>query len=651
MNVISTSYGKQLKAELYSLSRYAFQNKCYEILQELFPFLVNAHELGDVDRMGVDIYSIAENGDQFDLAFQCKGNEVDEFEQRHLKDCLKSIESFSRSGKCTSCFYIIINKYIKNRNLRAVIQTNLQKLVTSGKATKAELLDINDFVIFIFNKTRNLLQSRIQLSNKRFLDDYRQSLDQSFYQEGVPFIMLSNPSEECDNPIKFTLESTLSYTAAAQQTSDGRIYDYGKNKWVFVISEFGFGKTSLLLNITSKLFDNGIVPIYLPIAQFEKESFSNEYSLCNKILEIIIEERLDNSRYLDKILLKDFQLLLRSTGKYALMFDGLDEHFIAYENNGLKQIFQCIQNFTNKCIFSVRKEFWDERINTLEEAIGPKKINMDFLMLKEWRDPDISLFLKTYSQQNALNSTSLSYLSEFEDMISSGDYHKYYGDIPKRPFFLKMLADDVSRGVFKKQNLSQLYENYLINKLKCDRNTSVSKSLSGRPLTIKGDIYKQAKDIFEILSYAAIRMGDNSVLTENNLKKTIKSLDIPVAETIEILLNSVLVPFGRRTLYDLQVKFAHKSFQDYFKAYYLLLGLLEPPPGYQGFHLYNEYCSKEVLTFLVGMIENLTIDQEKYKICISTLETLYGYRGPSNCLIRELGKIVLGHEYVYNPPN
>ncbi len=169
------------------------------------------------------------------------------------------------------------------------------------------------------------------------------------------------------------MRSILAYTTTAQKTSDGKIFSYGKNKWTFIISEFGFGKTALLLNLAGEIHSKDMQPVYLPIAQFDKEAFRNEYSLCKNTLEIIFEERFDEARLLNKLLLKTFQLMLRSTGEYVLLFDGLDEHYYAYENQGLKRFFICLRNFSNKCIFTVRKEFWDERHGSFDDAIGPKR--------------------------------------------------------------------------------------------------------------------------------------------------------------------------------------------------------------------------------------------------------------------------------------
>ncbi|HBG05395.1 MAG TPA: hypothetical protein DDY22_07545 [Geobacter sp.] len=619
-----------MAAELNSLSRHAFQNKFHQILAEIFPTVVNAQEMGIVDRMGIDLYSAGEGAD-FDLAYQCKGFEITQFLPRHLKDCLKSISDFKNSSRKANCYFLVINKHIPDRVMREELLKALEDLVQSSKTKQATFLDLGGIVTYIFESSREILYSKIDASNRRFLEDYRRRLDQTFYQENVPFIVLPNLERAERKPIEFLLQGTLSYIRSSRLNDEGVITDCSKNRWIFVISEFGFGKTSLLLNLTEKLFANDVIPIYLPIAQFEEEAFTNEYMLCKQILEVVVEEVFDESRYLDKILLKDFQLMMRSTGKYALLFDGLDEHKVAYSVTGLRRIFQCMENFSNKCIFTIRKELWDERRCNFEEAIGPKKKNIDYIVLNDWLDQDIEDYLHQYLRFNNAGGRSSEFISEFIGIVRSGTYHRYYGDIPKRPLFLKMITDDVASGEIKKQNLAQIYQSYLLDKFKLDRSTSVSMCVSERPLNMQGDIIKQVKAIFAILAQAAKMMLINdenckvsflSYLLESDLESLIKLCHVPIAETVELLLNSVLVPFDKRTFHDFKVKFAHKSFQEYFTSYFLFMLLCRPGGTRQDYGLFYFDFPDEIVVFMKGMIEDLKTDPATYSTCSSMLASL-----------------------------
>ncbi len=124
-------------------------------------------------------------------------------------------------------------------------------------------------------------------------------------------------------------------------------------------------------------------------------------------------------------------------------------------------------------------------------------------MLTEWGNQDIMNYLYTYKKYNVHLKQESKQIDEFIKMVRSDSYNKYYGDIPKRPLFLKMLAEDVKTGTIKKRNLAQIYQRYLIDKFKLDRNTSVSNNVSERPLRITGNILHQVDLIFSILAETA----------------------------------------------------------------------------------------------------------------------------------------------------
>ncbi len=110
MNVTSTSYGKDMKRALAEFGRHAFQDKCFEMLREIIPHLINARELGDVDKIGVDLYTLNIENGQFAIVFQCKGNEVPDFNKDHFVDCLKSIRSFQKSDKKTESYFLVVKR-------------------------------------------------------------------------------------------------------------------------------------------------------------------------------------------------------------------------------------------------------------------------------------------------------------------------------------------------------------------------------------------------------------------------------------------------------------------------------------------------------------------------------------------------------------
>ncbi|MCI0494232.1 hypothetical protein L0Z72_04430, partial [candidate division KSB1 bacterium] len=515
MNPRSTHLGKQLIQELSHLSRLEFQHKCLEILQGLYPHLKMTSESGELDLSGIDLFSYDLNGQQIEFAFQCKGFESPEFDSGHLAQCLKSIRKFAATDLPVFSYRLIVNKFIKNDAPRRKIQQELEKLKAAGKAEYTELLDLNDFIRFIFDEVDIELRNSILKANQRFKEDYQRRMEQQFYQTQVPFLLLDDAEKEGNNPIQYLLDQAI-FKYLPQRLTE---LEYSVRKkpaapatqkqiWKFIISEFGFGKTSLLHNLFSQVKDVEILPLYIPIAQFDPESFVNRANAIRNMLEIILERKLDPADVFDRILVVALREMLKVRQDLVLLFDGLDEHYFAYRENGLRMLFDCFRDFQPICIFTLRKEFWSDRQGDFQQAVGKRATNKDLLFLIEWHHSHIIEYLEHWAEIFPSNLDQQK-ISDFKSLVERNEYERYYGDIPKRPLFLKMLIDDIIQDEIKQKNLAAIYENYLLKKFDIDRETSVSRSLSTRPLSLRGDRFLKLQQIFSILSLTASKMMYN----------------------------------------------------------------------------------------------------------------------------------------------
>ena len=205
-----------------------------------------------------------------------------------------------------------------------------------------------------------------------------------------------------------------------------------------------------------------------------------------------------------------------------------------------------------------------------------------YVELKEWRDKEILEYISELKSRVDSQEEKYGYLVEFEKLIKQKKYNDVYGDIPKRPLFLKMLCDDIMSGETKIKNISQLYESYLTNKFILDREGSSILAKTNRPLSKTGDVQSVIDYIFELLAKIAWEMITidgvsvlyNESIDERNITKLMRLEYDELDEIIELLLNSVLIPFDKRKRREFKAKFAHKSFQEYFLAYYLVFVLL-----------------------------------------------------------------------------
>jgi len=516
-----------------------------------------------------------------------------------------------------------------------LLENKLQKILLQKKANKVYLFDLNEIIIYLFGESSRKVETIIVSANNRFKEDYQYRMDQSFYKEDVNFELTEN-KKQIKNPVNFIANRVIreQQTVSMISTDKPPLKTNMKSVWFFVVSEFGFGKTSLLLNLFDKLEPHNLIGIYLPVAQFEADSYNNEYSLCKNILSILLDKTINGKQLYEKFLIKSFQLMVRNRRDLVFLVDGLDETRHSYSENGLKRIFDCFRNFKPACIFTTRKELWDERCGNFDVAIGKRKKFKDVLLLKEWNSSDISDYLDLF-KNNIRTANKKKKIDTFNDLVRNNRYEEYYGDIPKRPLFLKMLIDDIIDGEIQKRSLSQLYKKYLINKFILDRSNSVSKSVERRPLHLEGDINSVLPAIFSILEKIAGDMlinddGNNiiflSYIHESKIEEAIQKNNLKLISTVEILLNSVLVPFDKRSFSDFRVKFSHKSFQEYFTARFLFNLLCNSAGTRRDYDLFYFNFSKGVSEFLLGLISEIKNDERhslELNMCLSIASGLF----------------------------
>lgn len=602
MGVLSTGAGSKLLGHLFEYTGMTFQRKCFEYLSYFIPDLRESLDKKTADRQGIDIYKISAIAKyDFEIAFQCKGFES-RFEKSQYEQCLHSISAVKRSKQRICNYYLIINlksKYF-NLDLRKNLEQELNQLQKIGAIHKAYLLDLGEFIEYLGDLMSIQIKQQVKNSNKEFLDTYRKSLRQRNYLEDVPF---STSSDETNNPYRFIknqIYASHSAPSAEKQKSVRKL-------WFFVISEFGYGKSSLLMNILKELKRDSFQFIYIPASLLSKREFMYGSDFAYKLLEVITREDIDYSNPLNKLKAKVLaQSLEREDSKVVLMIDGLDEQDILFDGNLLKIFFSNITNYKCKVIFTLRKEMWDERYGNFQTALGKSRpAGKIKIFLEEWTNETIISYIDLIHTKNTK-------IKAFRDLVAENNYEKFYGDIPRRPLFLKMILSDVRKHAVQKQNISDLYFSYIREKIITDRLGWLNSVAPQRPLAIKEDIDKTINLIFTGLCKIANKMI--VAVDKNNLVHMATTIDeVKVAEIIselgissisELLLNSVIVSTGIRLGGNLQLRFAHKSFQEYFVARVIFLHIKSYLPYNELIPDLNFVHQNGVNQFLISIVSS-----------------------------------------------
>lgn len=583
--------------ELIHNSRYSFEKSCIELLREIDREIIDSKELGHFEREGIDAYTFDVSINKYQNAYQFKGFEVMEFGDSQKKQCLKSINSFSKSDKHFNKYYLITNLPIKDASLRTEIENEIKLKI---KTPSCLLLDSNQFVKMLLGKYNKIILQQIEKYNKRVVSQYQFIVDQKFYYPEVPYSI--DKTSTNINPQKYILS----------KLHNDKTNEFNFSKWGIVISEFGFGKTSLVQNLISTFYSKDINCIYIPVSSLSAQGLSNTTNISKEIADMIFENKMDfENRLSHKLMLTVFKKAISSSNKMVLIFDGLDEHNFAYKYIGLKHIFSSFLDFTAPIIITMRKEFWEERREDIKLTIGKPDKNISILQLTEWNESNILEFLEL----NKISTDFPEKLNWFKQLLKSKEYAKHFGDIPKRPLFLKMLLKDLSDGNESTNSISKLYENYFIEKFKIDLNGYIGQI--SRPLSIKGGIVTQSKLITTILEKIAIKMISDHEKNPITLKEFIFEREIEtilqennIPDILEILMHSVLMPFGSKELSGFKLKFAHKSYQEYFTARYIFNEvILNDNPTFDKKLFYPQ----TIIDFIISMINDGKINDTDLK--------------------------------------
>lgn len=628
--------------DLYESHGRDFQKRCYSWLKFLYPELHDAKDLGEIDKEGIDLYIFKSDRINYEKVFQCKGFEK-AFGDSQLKQCTKSIKTFSKSGVWAEEYYLIINVQL-DKNYSGKLLIELNQLVENKKVGKAYLLNSNSFVSYYDTELRKLILNKISESNKKFYDDYTSVMEQKFYYENVPFI---EDERACKSPIEF-ISNTIDNANNKKDTS-GKSKSNGK--YIFLVSEFGFGKTTTLLELYHRCINDKLIPIYIPATILSNNAFSGTSSITREIFKILFDDI--DSEESDKIVRfssESMTSLLQNESSIILMFDGLDEHLQFYKIEGLRTLFNSTSEFKAPCIFSFRKSYWEERFEDFKLALAKSRIEKDYIFLVEWGEKEISDYIELFIEKNSerLKSNEIERLNHLKEIVNNNLYEQYYGDIPKRPLFLEMILRDIISGDIQKRNISELYLNYFLEKFDRDILGQFDKFAPQREML--GFSVASLKAILIEIHECAARSclknenfdyGQEAIIENMIHEKDIKQrmIHFGLSNDIAVFISiSVLTPVSKRGNMNMKLKFVHKSFMEFFIARIICKELLVMDTNsiLGDIEYYGRYnYSDSILNFLgacvesemktLGIHEVKTVLKKKIKNKTSKLNNIHVY--------------------------
>jgi hypothetical protein len=558
----------KLRSDIMTASRDEFEVLIKGVAEDLLPNFARAWRLGERDKLGIDLFQYDPATGAETLAVQAKTVER-EIKPRHIKPLCKEVAKYQRLGPPVQEYWLVINKPLKVASERAEIEAALAQLVASGKAKVARLLDQEQFIKHL----GQLAQARIVEWSTAFQstlrDEYARRLQVVAYIGEVPF----RSSIEARAPADWVIDRSAAFLQSAHENQAG---ENRKPPRFLLASSFGFGKTSTLHAVADRWIASGKHAIYVPAARLPQRAFANGAGLVDGLLQAIAPPDIDQSTQVWRLLRSVLKDELSRSRDWILLIDAIDESPHWASQNHLSALWAGVAALGVPTVVSVREEVYASRRLEFSHA-GMHNEGVDFFEhfeLLDWTGDLIGQFLDLYAAQRP-EAPPAAFI-RFQDAVRIGAYEKLYGDIPRRPLFLSMLAGDAWNGAEPERDLARLYEKYFRDKL---LNDWFSPGAGGAPVRANSITERHGyeetiermllgmEDVAAAMAEEADANLPRGVIAAPQLEQCLRPRLGDYVRPEEVLLISVLKPAGRHPLDRSQLfSFAHQSFFDWFLA-------------------------------------------------------------------------------------
>lgn len=574
-----------VRATLQGASRDAFDLAVSGVLIDLLPRFIRSRRLGALDCMGIDCHQLDDLTEATTLAVQCKGFELP-FGDDQLRQCLDDIAKFGRKGPVVPAYWLITNRRA-NAEQRLAIETALTELRTKGKAGSTRFFDLEGFIRHALDLAEQKIAGWALARQAELEADFRERLAVVGYIDGAPY----QAGEAGDDPARWIVSEVDDYLGKIHDAHIGK--DRAPPRYLLTAS-FGFGKTSTLHAVAGLWTGAGGHALYIPAALLEASAFANAAMLADHLLELIRPADEDPDPLVALLTREVLKRELARKKKWIILLDAIDESPNWSRHSALSSLWGCINDLGLPAVVTVREELLALR---RDEFLGDGGIPgrgpfFEMVTLRDWPEHLIGRFLDRFAQDRP--GAMPPAFAQFREAVAQSRYEALYGDIPRRPLFLGMLAEDAWANLAPETHLHRLYGEYFRRKLLRDRYSSV-----GRRPVREGAIAEQfgLEEIIRLMMAAmqavAVRMGRldgaGSLINERVLREIVLDTVGAYGQVEEVALNSLMQPAGR----DLQTgarvfRFAHQSFQDWFTARWLATGgdaaaLADVSPATQAF--------------------------------------------------------------------
>lgn len=569
----------RVKKALEKSAKTDFQQTVSTLLGDFLPGYWQTTPLGEFDRCGLDGFICDNETLSVRLAVQCKGFEKLDFGPSQEKQCIDEVEKYLKKGPLVEEYWLVVNRNIIDRQVRRNLESKLNDIVKFGKAKTVVLYDLSRFVNHLKTLAKQSIKSYAETALKSNIEYYNERLGFVNYIDQVPFTI---GDEFKENPSSYLV---LKITEFYASLTSGKTGNTRAAPRFIVKSGFGFGKTSALHAIAISWMNAGCFPILVPAARLGTQAFAHGSGITEALLDFLVPNEIE----LNKLSRDMFRDVLKNeipkSHKWIILIDGLDENASIFKHTKIAAFWGGLFDLGVPVVISIRDEVADlrpaEMLNNPSErrAAPPQALN-----LKDWSSGLMMKFLERYrgGRQRELPET----FGRLLEIMETGRYEEIYGDIPKRPLFLGMMAEDAASGISPDTKLHKLYGSYFRRKFQNDCFSPAAMGASNRYSTILDQlgleeagerlILVMQNAAAHMLSVSEYRAGDNPMMditddiAERDLLNCAEMSNLPITLMEDLTMHSLFLPAGRnRNSLERLYRFAHRSFQEWFIARHL----------------------------------------------------------------------------------
>jgi hypothetical protein len=351
------------------------------------------------------------------------------------------------------------------------------------------------------------------------------------------------------------------------------------------LGEFGLGKTTTAVKALSQ-FSSASSPLFLSAAALGRRAggsrdFLRQCINAVEILEAFPSEEWEILKLLIPAPLE--RLLFDPKTSVVLIIDALDEAPMMHHRQGVQDIFNFLYSTQIPVILTMRTEFWIARQSDFTTFEGPRQLvnrrrkKWKLVELLPWDQEQIRELATRAAEKETGDRQKK--LGDLIKLFDSDGYEQLYGDIPRRPLFLRMILDSVAEWGAQKVGRAQLVGNWV--QLKILRDVKEPSRLGGQRIRVVEGV--EAVDATVDLAFRAMEIAAATMIIEdvagfellsNCALEAVLHEDRTLASIVDptgLFLSSLLLPVSRRLPGEsLKIRFAHRIFQEYFLARYCL---------------------------------------------------------------------------------